>query len=140
MLTVLIVDDSATDRGLAGGLLKREGGFQVDYAEDSCEPLAQRAVQVPDFMLTNLNMLEILMTDRGSEEPAIEALQQGAARNFPKRQIPPDSERRIQVSAQIERDVAESVIRDEGPGFDPWQLPDPTDPTNLNARAVWACC
>jgi DNA-binding response OmpR family regulator len=43
----------------------------------------------------------------------------------------PYIERRIFVDAKITRDEAEFIIRDEGPGFDPSTLPDPTDPANL---------
>ena len=44
---------------------------------------------------------------------------------------PPYSERKIHVSAVFDRDRATFVIRDEGNGFDPDELPDPTDPANL---------
>jgi anti-sigma regulatory factor (Ser/Thr protein kinase) len=43
----------------------------------------------------------------------------------------PYVERRIFVDAKITADEAEFIIRDEGPGFDPSSLPDPTDPANL---------
>jgi CheY-like chemotaxis protein len=48
-----------------------------------------------------------------------------------RRRQSPYRERRVYVSARISRLKAEFVIRDEGPGFDPANLPDPTDPTNL---------
>ena len=35
------------------------------------------------------------------------------------------------MSVNVENDHGAFVIRDEGPGFDPRELPDPTDPTNL---------
>lgn len=44
---------------------------------------------------------------------------------------PPYCHRRIHVRARLARDMAKFVIRDEGPGFDPNSLPDPTDPANL---------
>jgi CheY-like chemotaxis protein/anti-sigma regulatory factor (Ser/Thr protein kinase) len=43
----------------------------------------------------------------------------------------PYSERRIHMHAMLEPEAATFVIRDEGPGFDPATLPDPTDPENL---------
>jgi CheY-like chemotaxis protein/anti-sigma regulatory factor (Ser/Thr protein kinase) len=260
MSTVLVVDDSATDRRLAGGLLERESDFQVCYAVDGRDAIDQIELQVPDLVLTDLNMPEIdglqltttirnvypfvpviLMTAYGSEEIAIEALQKGASSYVPKRLLahtlletvrqvmslaqedrgqarlkkrlqrqemefliendaelltslvqslqcgtselgicdetvrirvgvalqealtnayhhgnlevssnlrevnhrdfydlvqkraktPPYSERRIHVSARFDRNVAEYVICDEGPGFDASQVPDPTDPANL---------
>ena len=43
----------------------------------------------------------------------------------------PYKDRRIHVNAQIDSCRAIFVIRDEGPGFDPLALPDPTTPANL---------
>ncbi len=48
-----------------------------------------------------------------------------------RRQMPPYQDRRIYVQASLSPEEARFVIRDEGPGFDPTQLPDPTDPENL---------
>ncbi len=45
---------------------------------------------------------------------------------------PPFSQRRIFVEADIGADLARFVIRDEGPGFDPDSIPDPTDPANVD--------
>jgi CheY-like chemotaxis protein len=39
--------------------------------------------------------------------------------------------RRVHFSARISADRLDCVIRDEGPGFDPSQVPDPTNPANL---------
>jgi CheY-like chemotaxis protein/anti-sigma regulatory factor (Ser/Thr protein kinase) len=44
---------------------------------------------------------------------------------------PPYRDRRIHVEAGLSRRAAQFVVRDEGPGFDPAALPDPTDPANL---------
>jgi CheY-like chemotaxis protein/anti-sigma regulatory factor (Ser/Thr protein kinase) len=43
----------------------------------------------------------------------------------------PYCHRRIFVDALVSRELARFVIRDEGRGFDPQQLPDPCDPANL---------
>jgi CheY-like chemotaxis protein len=43
----------------------------------------------------------------------------------------PFKDRRIRVQAQLDRDQASFTVADEGPGFDPAELPDPTEPTNL---------
>ena len=48
-----------------------------------------------------------------------------------RRHVEPYKSRKIHVSVHVEEDHGISVIRDEGPGFDPRQLPDPTEPTNL---------
>jgi CheY-like chemotaxis protein/anti-sigma regulatory factor (Ser/Thr protein kinase) len=43
----------------------------------------------------------------------------------------PYQDRRVRISVRQTRSRATYVIRDEGPGFDPSSLPDPTDPANL---------
>jgi anti-sigma regulatory factor (Ser/Thr protein kinase) len=48
-----------------------------------------------------------------------------------RRRRPPYRDRRLHVRARLSRREAVYVIRDEGPGFDPSTLPDPTDPVNL---------
>jgi CheY-like chemotaxis protein/anti-sigma regulatory factor (Ser/Thr protein kinase) len=48
-----------------------------------------------------------------------------------RRRSKPYSDRRVHVRARESAAEASYVIRDEGPGFDPAGLPDPTDPANL---------
>lgn len=103
MVTVLVVDDSAFDRRLAGGLLAKGGQWEVKYAEDGAQALAMLEEIKPDLILTDLQMPEVnglqlvqtvkethpslpvvLMTGQGSETIAVEALQQGAASYVPK--------------------------------------------------------
>src|SRR5487761_1854859 len=48
-----------------------------------------------------------------------------------RRRTAPYAARRVHVLAYESPAEARYVIRDEGAGFDPKQLPDPTDPTNL---------
>lgn len=48
-----------------------------------------------------------------------------------RRHSKPYADRRIHVHTSESADEARYVIRDEGNGFDPASLPDPTDPTNL---------
>jgi len=43
----------------------------------------------------------------------------------------PFSSRRLEVTVEITPTSGRFVIRDQGPGFDPTNLPDPTDPENL---------
>jgi CheY-like chemotaxis protein len=46
--------------------------------------------------------------------------------------MPPYSTRRVRTTVRAERNTELSVcIADQGPGFDPTKLPDPTDPENL---------
>ena len=43
----------------------------------------------------------------------------------------PYSQRRVHVRARLSPGEATFIIRDEGPGFDPGALPDPSDPENI---------
>ncbi len=43
----------------------------------------------------------------------------------------PYRDRRVFLSTLLTRDQVTFVVRDDGPGFDPSLLPDPTDPSNL---------
>lgn len=43
----------------------------------------------------------------------------------------PFNTRRVKMTATVSPDVVRFVIMDQGPGFDPSKLPDPTDPENL---------
>ena len=43
----------------------------------------------------------------------------------------PYCDRRVYVTYRLTPSQATFVVRDEGPGFDPSTLPDPTDPENL---------
>lgn len=103
MPQVLVVDDSASDRMLAGAILQKVPGINVAYAADGAEALKMIEQQLPDAVVTDLNMPEldglqlvgcikqgypllpvILMTAQGSEEIAAEALRLGAASYVPK--------------------------------------------------------
>ncbi len=48
-----------------------------------------------------------------------------------RRQTPPYCQRSVWATARLTRDQVTFIIRDEGQGFDPSQIPDPTDPANL---------
>src|SRR5262245_4091654 len=103
MPTVLVVDDSAVDRKLVGGLLAREASLAIEFAASGDEALArlatlQPAVIVTDLVMPGMSGLDlvaqvveqhpeipvILMTGKGSEEVAVKALQAGAASYVPK--------------------------------------------------------
>ncbi len=103
MATVLIVDDSAIDRSLAGGLLKDVPDLAIEFAVNGQDALDKIARQRPDLVLTDWMMPEmdgleliarvtseyplipvILMTGKGSEQTAVQALQTGAASYVPK--------------------------------------------------------
>ncbi len=103
MPRVLVVDDSAVDRRLIGGLLEKDDRLQVEYVENGSAALACIRSDPPDVVVTDLQMPEldgldlvravsihhsntpvVLMTAHGSEDLAIAALEQGAASYVPK--------------------------------------------------------
>jgi anti-sigma regulatory factor (Ser/Thr protein kinase) len=49
-----------------------------------------------------------------------------------RRSMDPYQGRRVHLEARLDADAARIVIRDEGPGFDPGLLPDPTRPPCLD--------
>ena len=46
-------------------------------------------------------------------------------------ETPPYSQRTIRIDIEVSQDGVAYTIEDQGPGFDPSKLPDPTDPANL---------
>ena len=57
-----------------------------------------------------------------------------------RRLLAPFKDRRVHVRALLTREMAEITIGDEGPGFDPGEIPDPTDPAYLDrpcGRGLW---
>lgn len=109
MPTILVVDDSAVDRRLVGGLLRDDAGLEIRYAADGAAALAAMEKELPDLVVTDLMMPEldglalvstvrkkypavptILMTSKGNEEIAVRALQEGAAGYVPKRTLSDD--------------------------------------------------
>jgi CheY-like chemotaxis protein len=115
MATVLVVDDSSLDRHLAGSLLEKHAAsgasdeiapLKVVYAADGQEALTVMRRETPDLVVTDMQMPEmdglalveairnqfslvpvILMTARGSEDLAIDALHKGAAGYVPKKNL-----------------------------------------------------
>jgi CheY-like chemotaxis protein len=106
MSRVLVVDDSAVDRVLVAGLLKQDPVLVVEFAEDGEAGLAAARRSPPDVVVTDLHMprlngLElvrkirerfpavpvVLMTAKGSEEIAVQALAAGASHYVPKRAL-----------------------------------------------------
>ena len=106
MPTVLIVDDTAVDRRLAGGLLENTPNIEVCYAQNGNDALLQLGSALPDLVVTDLQMPDldglelvttigekypevpvVLMTAHGSENIAAQALASGAASFVPKSEL-----------------------------------------------------
>jgi len=130
---VLVIDDSAVDRRLVGGLLERSGGLSVEYAKDGKEAISRFQSCVPDLAVTDLIMPEmdglelvaavksefplvpvVLMTARGNEEIALAALRAGAASYVPKRILSQDlapTVKRILAAAREDRSLSRLMHR-----------------------------
>jgi CheY-like chemotaxis protein len=106
---ILVVDDSAVSRRLAGGLIQKGTGRSVIYAENGREAMGlleriEPAAVVTDLQMPEMGGLElveairakhprtpvILMTAYGSEVVAMRALKAGAANYVPKKCLAKD--------------------------------------------------
>lgn len=134
--TLLIVDDSALDRQLAGGLLERRLDCTLRYAADGKQALEEMARELPDLVLTDLQMPEmdglelvaavkkdyplvpvVLMTAQGSEDISARALRLGAASYVPKRNLAADlapTVERILVGSRADRSHSQLMHYLEG--------------------------
>lgn len=123
MPTFLIVDDSPVDRCLAGTVLEKLDGASVVYANNGLAALDQLAIEKPDVVVTDIQMPDldglqlvlevrrkypripvVLMTSRGSEDMAGQALEAGAAAYVPKRRLLQD------LAATVERVLSITYI------------------------------
>lgn len=131
--SVLIVDDSASDRRLVAGLLVKAGGLTVAAALDGRDALRRFESQIPDLVVTDLVMPEmdgmelvaaikeefplvpvVLMTARGNEAIALAALRGGAAGYVPKRLLAQDlavTVKRILAAAREDRSLSRLMHR-----------------------------
>jgi CheY-like chemotaxis protein len=109
MPRVLVVDDSVIDLRVASKLLEQDTDWSILCARDGREALGLVESELPDLVVTDLQMpgmdglqlVEtiraeyplipvVLMTAAGSESIAVEALQRGAASYVPKRELAAD--------------------------------------------------
>ena len=106
MPVALIVDDSAVERRILAGLLRKETHWRIEEAIDGQDAFDQIVRRPPDVVVTDLQMPEmdglelvkavrrdaplvpvVLVTGQGSEEVAVKALEAGAASYVPKSEL-----------------------------------------------------
>src|SRR5205814_1733220 len=150
---VLVVEDSATQTEAIRFLLE-DAGFVVETAADGVEALELIGRQRPDAVATDLELPRmngrelaeavrrdypavpvVLITAHGNLEVTSELRQQDESVYHDtvraRREQPPYRDRRVRLRCELSPAEVAFVVRDEGPGFDPASLPDPTDPANL---------
>lgn len=120
---MLVVDDSAIDRRLAGALVKK-AELEATFAVDGREALERIRAERPSIVLTDLHMpnmngLElteairkahpslpvVLMTAHGSEEIAMLALRTGAASFVPKRKLADDLASTLRAILELSKEA-----------------------------------
>lgn len=106
MPTFLVVDDSPIDCRLAGSVLEKIDGAVIVSATNGLSAIDQVVIAKPDVIITDIQMPDmnglqlvrevrrrfpnlpvVLMTARGSEDLAGQALESGAAGYVPKRRL-----------------------------------------------------
>lgn len=137
MTKILVAEDSATQAIQVKTLLEQDG-FEVSIAVNGKEAVDLIAAYQPDVVLTDLEMpimngLElvravkqtypalpvVLMTNRGSEEVAMEALRAGASSYLPKRILPQVGEIIQEVYLASKKEIDSNLLLNclQGAGY-----------------------
>jgi len=117
MVNILVVEDSAVDRMLIGGLLGKQSGWDIEFVNDGQEALDRMSSSnaagqpsiLPEVIITDLQMPKldglqlvrklrvshadipvVLVTSHGSEAIALDALRSGATSYTPKAMMKSD--------------------------------------------------
>ena len=133
MINVLVVEDSAVDRMLIGGLLGKQSGWNIEFANDGQEALDrigtrpadspgvaqpdEPSVIISDLQMPSVDGLQlvrrlrkthadipvVLVTSQGSEAIALEALRSGATSYTPKSLMQSDLVNTVQQVLEMAR-------------------------------------
>src|SRR5438477_512489 len=121
--TVLVVDDSAMDRHLAGAIVQKMAGWQATFACHGVEALAMLA-EPGGLVLLGVALHEALTNAilHGNLELS-SALRESDEKEYyrlsvERRSQEPYRDRRVYVTARFSRSELSFIVRDEGNGFD----------------------
>ena len=125
MARILVVEDSAVDRVLLESILAKNPQWQAEFACDGVEAmewLQDRPNALPDVIITDMQMPRmdglslvrqvrqqtsqipvIVITSKGSEQHAMEALRVGATSYSPKRMLHSDLRRTVEQIIHMAR-------------------------------------
>jgi len=148
-----VLEIARADRGqqqLLSYLTQTESRYEIDHALANIPPLLDQleagvtrmqlcdrtgwmriAVALREALVNAINHGNLELSSQLFEEDEAEFTRLRQSRP----QQAPYAGRRVYVTARETRTEVTYVISDEGPGFDPATLPDPTDPANLDRRS-----
>ena len=123
MPTILVVDDSAADRTLAGAMLEKIEDATVCYFGNAISAIEQLPLLRPDLIVSEIDLPEldgwellrevhrryprlpvVFMTGRGSEDTAMRAMEANSAGYIPKRRLISD------LAATVERALSQALL------------------------------
>ncbi len=143
---LVVAQGESRHRRLLGGLGRAELHFTLANDQTLIPPLVAHLQQYLNHLTlcdaTGRTRVSVALEEallnamyHGNLEVSSDLRQQGEQAYHQladrRRQEPPYRDRQVRCVAQLSHDEVTYCVQDEGPGFDPQQLPDPTDPANL---------
>jgi CheY-like chemotaxis protein/anti-sigma regulatory factor (Ser/Thr protein kinase) len=148
-----VLEIARADRGqqqILSCLTQTEARYEIDHALANIPPLLDQleagvtrmqlcdrtgwmriAVALREALVNAIHHGNLELSSQLFEEDEAEFTRLRQSRT----QQAPYASRRVHVTARETRTEVTYVITDQGPGFDPATLPDPTDPANLDRRS-----
>ena len=100
----------------------QDGSFQVAIPSDPCEARCVQDMIEQHLRSNHFEDREIFSIKLALEEALVNAIKHGNQM---------DRSKKVRITFRVASDRFECRISDEGPGFDPHDIPDPTEIENL---------